>query len=102
MNIASRADHPVLRPGGHLASRMGISAISLVRGHLRELRLVVKSAAACRGRHGNVARVETWGPGAFDNDDALDLLDTLTRQDAISRRQALGGYSARPASIPTT
>src|SRR2546429_8097393 len=28
MSIASRADHPVLRPGGHLASRMGISAIS--------------------------------------------------------------------------
>ena len=31
----------------------------------------------------------TWGPGAFDNDDALDLLDTLTWQDAISRRQTL-------------
>jgi hypothetical protein len=29
MSIASRADQPVLRPGGHLASRMGISAISV-------------------------------------------------------------------------
>jgi hypothetical protein len=29
-------------------------------------------------RHSNVARVGTWGPGVFDNDDALDLLDTLT------------------------
>jgi hypothetical protein len=33
--------------------------------------------------------VGTWGPGAFDNDDALDLLDTLNRQDAAARRQAL-------------
>jgi len=33
--------------------------------------------------------VGTWGPGAFDNDDALDLLDTLTGQDAGSRRQTL-------------
>ena len=31
----------------------------------------------------------TWGPGAFDNDDALDLLDTLAEQDAAQRRQAL-------------
>ena len=31
----------------------------------------------------------TWGPGAFDNDDALDLLDTLTEQDAASRRKTL-------------
>ena len=31
----------------------------------------------------------TWGPGAFDNDDALDLLDTLTGQDAVSRRGTL-------------
>lgn len=31
----------------------------------------------------------TWGPGAFDNDDALDLLDSLTGQDAGSRRQTL-------------
>jgi hypothetical protein len=29
MSIASRADQPVLRPGGHLASRIGISAISV-------------------------------------------------------------------------
>ena len=27
MSIASHADHPVLRPGGHLASRMRLSAI---------------------------------------------------------------------------
>jgi hypothetical protein len=33
--------------------------------------------------------VGTWGPGAFDNDDALDLLDTLTGQDAVSRRGTL-------------
>jgi hypothetical protein len=33
--------------------------------------------------------VGTWGPGAFDNDDALDLLDTLAEQDAAQRRQAL-------------
>jgi len=39
--------------------------------------------------HGNVTRVGTWGPGAFDNDDALDLLDTLTRQDPVSRRKTL-------------
>ena len=31
----------------------------------------------------------TWGPGAFDNDDALDLLDTLTEQDAASRGETL-------------
>lgn len=31
----------------------------------------------------------TWGPGAFDNDDALDLLDTLVEQDAVSRRETL-------------
>jgi Domain of unknown function (DUF4259) len=33
--------------------------------------------------------VGTWGPGAFDNDDALDLLDTLTGHDAASRRETL-------------
>jgi hypothetical protein len=33
--------------------------------------------------------VGTWGPGAFENDDALDLLDTLAEQDAVQRRQAL-------------
>ena len=32
----------------------------------------------------------TWGPGAFDSDDALDLLDTLTEQDAAARRESLG------------
>jgi hypothetical protein len=33
--------------------------------------------------------VGTWGTGAFDSDQALDLLDTLTGQDAARRRQAL-------------
>jgi hypothetical protein len=33
--------------------------------------------------------VGTWGPGAFDNDDALDLLDTLTDQDEARRRHSL-------------
>ena len=31
----------------------------------------------------------TWGTGAFDNDDALDLLDTLRDQDTVSRRETL-------------
>jgi hypothetical protein len=30
--------------------------------------------------------VGTWGPGAFDNDDALDLLDALSEQDTVVRR----------------
>src|SRR5258708_37638964 len=30
-----------------------------------------------------------WGPGAFDNDDALDLLDALSGQDTAARRQVL-------------
>jgi len=29
------------------------------------------------------------GPGAFDNDDALELLHALTEQDAVSRRETL-------------
>ena len=33
--------------------------------------------------------METWGPGAFDNDDALDLLDALSGQDTAARRQIL-------------
>jgi hypothetical protein len=33
--------------------------------------------------------VGTWGPGAFDNDDALDLLNRLTGQDAASRHETL-------------
>ena len=33
--------------------------------------------------------VGTWGPGAFDNDDALDLLDALSGQDTLARRQVL-------------
>lgn len=31
----------------------------------------------------------TWGPGLFDNDVALDLLDTLAEQDVGQRRQTL-------------
>jgi hypothetical protein len=33
--------------------------------------------------------VGTWGPGAFDNDDALDLLDALSKQDTVARRHVL-------------
>jgi hypothetical protein len=33
--------------------------------------------------------VGTWGPGAFDNDDALDLLDAQSGQDTAARRQVL-------------
>jgi hypothetical protein len=33
--------------------------------------------------------VGTFGPGAFDNDDALDLLDSWRDQDAVSRRENL-------------
>jgi Domain of unknown function (DUF4259) len=33
--------------------------------------------------------VGTWGPGAFDSDDTLDLLDTLTGQGVASRRETL-------------
>ena len=40
-----------------------------------------------RPRYGS--RVGTWGPGAFDNDDALDLLDALSGQGTAARRQVL-------------
>jgi hypothetical protein len=30
--------------------------------------------------------VGTWGPGAFDSDDTLDLLDALCGQDIVARR----------------
>ena len=40
-----------------------------------------------RPRYGS--RVGTWGPGAFDNDYALDLLDALSEQDAAARRGVL-------------
>jgi hypothetical protein len=33
--------------------------------------------------------VGTWGPGAFDSDDALDLLDALAGRDTVSRREML-------------
>src|SRR5436853_5345444 len=48
MSIASRADHLVLRPGGRLASRMGISAINqaVLCAHQRESR----NAACLAGR----------------------------------------------------
>jgi uncharacterized protein DUF4259 len=39
--------------------------------------------------HGYGSRVGTWGPGAFGNDDALDLLDALSGQDAAARRGVL-------------
>lgn len=42
----------------------------------------------------------TWGPGAFDNDDALDLLDTLTEQDAVSRRETLERIFRRTREYP--
>lgn len=52
--------------------------------------------------HGNVTRMGTRGPGAFDSDDALDLLDTLTRQDPVnhereadSQLDAVPGLAAR-------
>ena len=35
------------------------------------------------------SRVGTWGPGAFDNDDALDLFDALSGQDTAARHQVL-------------
>ncbi len=43
---------------------------------------------AVRG-NGYGSWVGTWGPGAFDNDDALDLLDALSGQDTVARRQVL-------------
>ena len=42
-----------------------------------------------RGKPRYGSRVGTWGPGAFDNDDALDLLDALSGQDTAARRQVL-------------
>jgi hypothetical protein len=44
--------------------------------------------------------VGTWGPGAFDNDDALDLLDTLAEQDAASRRETLERIFRRAREHP--
>jgi hypothetical protein len=44
--------------------------------------------------------VGTWGPGAFDNDDALDLLDTLAEQDASSRRETLERIFSRAREHP--
>jgi H+/Cl- antiporter ClcA len=44
--------------------------------------------------------VGTWGPGAFDNDDALDLLGTLAEQDAASRRQTLEQIFRRAREHP--
>ena len=45
-------------------------------------------------------RVGTWGPGAFDNDDALDLLGTLAEQDAVSRRATLERIFRRAREHP--
>jgi hypothetical protein len=44
--------------------------------------------------------VGTWGPGAFDNDDALDLLDALTDRDAMQRRQELERIFRRTREHP--
>jgi hypothetical protein len=52
------------------------------------------------GHHGKVAGWGTGGPGAFDNDDALDLLDTLTGQDAVSRRGTLERIFTRTREHP--
>lgn len=46
-------------------------------------------AAARSGHHGSLAGWERWGPGVFDNDDALGPLGTLARQDAAGRRETL-------------
>ncbi len=43
---------------------------------------------AVRG-NGYGSWVGPWGPGAFDHDDALDLLDALSGQDTVARRQVL-------------
>jgi len=45
-------------------------------------------------------RVGTWGPGAFDSDDALDLLGTLAEQDAVSRRATLERIFRRAREHP--
>ncbi len=42
----------------------------------------------------------TWGPGAFDCDDALDLLDMLTEQDAVSRRETRERIFRRAREYP--
>lgn len=55
-------------------------------------------AAAVISRYGR--RVGTWGPGAFDNDDALDLLGTLAEQDAVSRRATLERIFRRAREHP--
>jgi Domain of unknown function (DUF4259) len=44
--------------------------------------------------------VGTWGPGAFDSDDALDLLDTLAEQDVVSRRETLERIFRRAREHP--
>lgn len=41
-----------------------------------------------------------WGPGAFDSDDALDLLDTLAEQDAVARRATLERIFRRAREHP--
>ena len=57
---------------------------------------VTGDVRVARRHDGNIARgdgygswVGTWGPGAFDNDDALDLLDALSGQDTVARRHVL-------------
>jgi uncharacterized protein DUF4259 len=48
------------------------------------------------------SRVGTWGPGAFDNDDALDLLDALSEQDTAARHQVLERIFREPGSTRRT
>src|SRR6201989_3049175 len=47
------------------------------------------TATGYRDRRRYGSRVGTWGPEAFDNDDALDLLDALSGQDSVARRRVL-------------
>lgn len=44
--------------------------------------------------------VGTWDTGAFDNDDALDLLDALAEQPAGQRSETLGGVFTKAREHP--
>ena len=54
----------------------------------RDVRAARRHCEDVRG-NGYGSWVGTWGSGAFDNDDALDLLDALSGQDTAARRQLL-------------
>lgn len=51
--------------------------------------LLFLSTGLSRLAIGRLAEVGTWGPGAFDNDDALDLIDWLAGADGAARVKAL-------------